>query len=47
VRKVALPGVGAPVTTDMSPWIHLTYLLVMAGLGIFWAIRSLDRRLRV
>ena len=46
-RKVALPGVPAGVVTDMSPWIHLTYLLVMAGLGIFWAIRSLDRRLRV
>ena len=46
-RKVALPDVSKGVVTDMSPWIHLIYLLVMAGLGVYWAIRSLDRRLRV
>lgn len=46
-RKVALPGVPEGVVTDVSPWVHVTYLVVMAGLGVFWAIRSLDRRLRV
>lgn len=46
-RKLALPGVGAPVVTDMPAWIHLLYLVVMAGLGVFLAIRSLDRRLRL
>lgn len=46
-RKVALPDVGAPVVTDMPAWIHLTYLLVMAGVGVYYSIRSLDKRLRV
>lgn len=46
-RKMALPGVGEPVVTDMPAWIHLLYLVVMAGLGVFFAIRSLDRRLRL
>ena len=46
-RKVALPDVPPGVVTEMPVWIHLIYLLVMAGLGVYWAIRSLDRRLRV
>lgn len=47
VRRLALPGVGSPVITEMPAWIHLAYLVVMAGLGVFFAIRSLDKRLRV
>lgn len=46
-RKVALPDVGAPVVTDMPAWINLAYLLVMAGVGVYYSIRSLDKRLRV
>lgn len=46
-RMVALPGEGPPVITEMPAWIHLAYLLVMAGLGIYFSIRSLDRRLRL
>jgi len=47
VRKVALPGVESPVVTDMSAWIHLGYLLVMAGVGAYASITGLDKRLRV
>jgi lipooligosaccharide transport system permease protein len=46
-RKVALPGIGPPVVTDMPAWVNLVYLLVMTGLGIYFSIRSLDRRLRL
>ncbi|HEX6287319.1 MAG TPA: ABC transporter permease, partial [Acidimicrobiia bacterium] len=46
-RMVALPGEGSPVITGMPAWIHLAYLLAMAGLGIYFSIKSLDRRLRL
>ncbi len=46
VRKLALPDAGAPVVTDMSPWIHLVYLMVMLAIGIYLSIRFLDRRIR-
>jgi lipooligosaccharide transport system permease protein len=47
VRRLALPGVGSPVVTGMPAWIHLAYLLAMAALGIYFSIRSLEKRLRV
>lgn len=47
VRKVSLPGVGSPVVTELPTWIHLAYLLVMAGVGIYMSISGLDKRLRV
>lgn len=46
-RKLALPDVGAPVVTALSGWIHFGYLVVMAGVGVYFSIRSLDRRLRL
>lgn len=46
VRKVALPGVEPPIVTPMPWWIHLAYLLVMAGVGLYLSIRLLDRRIR-
>lgn len=46
VRKVALPEVGAPVVTSMPMWVHLAYLLTMAGIGLYLSIRLLDRRIR-
>jgi lipooligosaccharide transport system permease protein len=46
VRKVALPGVDESIITAMPSWIHLVYLLVMAGVGVYLSIRFLDRRIR-
>ncbi|HIE21854.1 MAG TPA: ABC transporter [Acidimicrobiia bacterium] len=46
VRKIALPGVGAPVVTALPLWVHLVYLLVMTAVGLVLAVRFLDRRLR-
>ena len=47
VRKVALPAVDESVVTGIPTWVHLTYLLTMAILGIYASIRGLDRRLRL
>lgn len=46
VRKIALPGVDGSIITNMSPWIHLAYLLAMATVGLYLSIRFLDRRIR-
>jgi lipooligosaccharide transport system permease protein len=46
VRKIALPDVDASVVTALSVWVHLAYLVVMTGLGLFLASRHLRRRLK-
>jgi lipooligosaccharide transport system permease protein len=46
VRKIALPDVDASAVTALSVWVHVAYLLVMTGLGLFLASRHLNRRLR-
>ena len=46
VRKIALPDVDASAVTNISVWVHVTYLVVMTGLGLFLASRHLGRRLR-
>jgi lipooligosaccharide transport system permease protein len=46
VRKIALPDVDASAVTALSVWVHVAYLVVMTGLGLFLASRHLGRRLR-
>src|SRR5690606_6441733 len=46
VRKLALPGVGAPVVSKMPLWVHLVYLVIMTALGWILAIRFLEGRLK-
>jgi lipooligosaccharide transport system permease protein len=46
VRKIALPEVDASAVTAISVWVHVAYLLVMTGVGLFLASRHLGRRLR-
>lgn len=46
VRKIALPGVNGPIVTDLPIWVHISYLLVMLAIGLYLAIRFLDRRIR-
>lgn len=46
VRKIALPGIDAIVTT-LPMWVHLAYLMVMAAIGLALSIRYLDARIRV
>lgn len=46
VRKIALPDAGTEIVTSMPLWIHLAYLLGMITIGIFFAIRNFDRKLR-
>lgn len=46
VRKVALPGADATVVTPMPVWIHIAYLVAMAGIGLVLSARWLDRRLK-
>jgi lipooligosaccharide transport system permease protein len=46
VRKVALPEVDSSVVTDLPIWVHVTYLVVMAAIGLVLASRFLERRLR-
>jgi lipooligosaccharide transport system permease protein len=46
VRKVTLPGVNGAIVTSMPIWVHVAYLLVMAAVGLYLAIRLLDRRIR-
>ncbi|HSJ85494.1 MAG TPA: ABC transporter permease [Acidimicrobiia bacterium] len=46
VRKIALPDVDASAVTALSVWVHIAYLVVMTGLGLFLASRHLNRRLR-
>lgn len=46
VRKIALPGVDASIITAIPSWVHLGYLVVMAGIGIYLSVRFLDKRIR-
>jgi lipooligosaccharide transport system permease protein len=46
VRKIALPGVDGSIVTSLPLWVHLGYLLVMAGAGLYLSIRWLDERIR-
>jgi lipooligosaccharide transport system permease protein len=46
VRKVALPNVDETVVTDLPIWVHVTYLVVMAAIGLVLASRFLERRLK-
>lgn len=46
VRKIAVPGVNGSIVTDLPMWVHVAYLLVMAGAGLFLSIRLLDKRIR-
>jgi lipooligosaccharide transport system permease protein len=44
-RKIALPGI-EEVVTATPVWVHVTYLVVMTAIGVVFAVRLLDRRLR-
>lgn len=46
VRKAALPNADLSIVTSMPIWIHLTYLVAMAAVGMTLSIRFLDRRIR-
>jgi len=46
VRKFALPGIDESIITSIPGWVHFAYLLVMAGAGLYWSIRLLDKRIR-
>jgi lipooligosaccharide transport system permease protein len=46
VRKISLPGADASIVTDLPLWVHLTYLIVMATVGLWLSVRLLDRRIR-
>ncbi len=46
VRKIALPDVDSSVVTDLPIWVHLAYLLVMTGIGLYLASRFLSKRLK-
>lgn len=46
VRKVALPDVDSSVVTAIPIWVHIAYLTAMAGIGLFFACRLLERRLK-
>lgn len=46
VRKIALPGVDESIVTALPLWVHLTYLVAMAAVGVYLSIRFLDRRIR-
>ena len=46
VRKITLPEAGASIITSMPMWVHVAYLVVMAGIGIYLSIRFLNKRLR-
>ncbi len=46
VRKFALPGVDTRVVTATPVWVHVAYLVTMMLVGLFLAMRLLDRRLR-
>lgn len=46
VRKVALPGAGIEVVTDIPMWVHAAYLLVMTAIGLWFGAKRLDKRLR-
>lgn len=46
VRKIALPGVGNDIVTDLALWVHVAYLLLMLAVGLYLSVRFLDRRIR-
>lgn len=46
VRKIALPDADGSIVTSLPMWIHVAYLLVMAGVGLYLSIRLLDKRIR-
>lgn len=46
VRKIALPSAGEAIVTSMPIWIHVAYLVVMMGAGIYLSIRFLNKRIR-
>ena len=46
VRKITLPEAGASIITSMPMWVHVAYLVVMGGIGIYLSIRFLNKRLR-
>lgn len=45
-RKIALPGAEAPLVTTVPLWVHFSYLLVMAVVGLYLFNRLLDKRIR-
>lgn len=46
VRKFALPGADSTVVTSIPVWVHVAYLVALAGVSLYLASRWLDRRLR-
>lgn len=45
-RKIAIPGAEAPLVTTLPIWLHVTYLVVMAAVGLYLFNRLLDKRIR-
>lgn len=45
-RKIALPTAEAPLITTVPLWVHVSYLLVMAVVGLYLFNRFLDKRIR-
>ena len=45
-RKIALPDINGSIVTDLSMWVHVSYLLAMAVIGVYLSVRFLDRRIR-
>lgn len=46
VRKIALPEADLSIVTDLSIWVHVAYLVAMTAVGLFLAVKLLDRKLR-
>lgn len=46
VRKIALPDPGPGIVTGLPLWLHVAYLIAMLAIGLYLAIRLLDRRIR-
>lgn len=46
VRKIALPDAGPDIVTGLPIWLHVIYLIAMLAVGLYLAIRLLDRRIR-
>lgn len=46
VRKIALPTADSNIVTGLPLWTHALYLMAMLAIGLYLAIRFLDRRIR-
>lgn len=45
VRKIALPD-ATGIVTDTPMWVHVTYLVLMTAIGIYFSIMLLDKKIR-